>query len=149
MTMGWDNIVAFTPSLVGCVVASGNHSHRMIRDSGECVNPLNVLPQAPQRYRCKPLAKPCRPNVGDAQRGHFIRSRAIWSISAAIRSPLTSADMKQHTARRPLVLRARSLAHKRVKWSGTVFDAAMLLSNRIGRAGWTSAVQIGSTKAQS
>jgi hypothetical protein len=62
---------------------------------------------------------------------------------------LTSADMKQHTARRPLVLRARSLAHKRVKWGGTFFVAAMLLSNPVGRAGWTSAVQTGSSRAHS
>lgn len=37
MTMGWHSILEFSPSLVGCVIASGNHSHRMIRDSGECV----------------------------------------------------------------------------------------------------------------
>ena len=37
MTMGWHNILEFTPSLIGCVIASGNHSHQMIRDSGECV----------------------------------------------------------------------------------------------------------------
>ena len=37
MTMGWHSILEFTPSLVGCVIASGNHSYRMIRDSGECV----------------------------------------------------------------------------------------------------------------
>jgi flavin reductase (DIM6/NTAB) family NADH-FMN oxidoreductase RutF len=37
MTMGWHAILAFSPSLIGCVIASGNHSHQMIRDSGECV----------------------------------------------------------------------------------------------------------------
>jgi hypothetical protein len=124
-------------------------SFKRRRASGVPVKPLNVLPQAPQRYRCKPLAKPCRPNLADAQRGQFIRSRAIWSISAAMRSPLTSADMKQHTARRPLVLRLRSLAHKRVNWGGFFFAVAMLLSNGVGRAGWTSAVQIGSATAHS
>lgn len=40
MTMGWHSVLDFSPSLVGCVIASGNHSHRMIRDSGECV--INV-----------------------------------------------------------------------------------------------------------
>jgi hypothetical protein len=48
-----------------------------------------------------------------------------------------------------LVLRLRSLAHKRVNWGGTFFAAAMLLSNGVGRAGWTSAVQIGSATAHS
>jgi flavin reductase (DIM6/NTAB) family NADH-FMN oxidoreductase RutF len=37
MTMGWHTVMEFTPSLVGCVIAGGNHSFRIIRDSGECV----------------------------------------------------------------------------------------------------------------
>ena len=37
MTLGWHSIIAFNPSLVGCVIAAGNHSFNMIRDSGECV----------------------------------------------------------------------------------------------------------------
>lgn len=37
MTLGWHTILEFSPSLVGLMISSGNHSHRMIRDSGECV----------------------------------------------------------------------------------------------------------------
>jgi flavin reductase (DIM6/NTAB) family NADH-FMN oxidoreductase RutF len=37
MTMGWHTMMEFTPSLVGCVISSANHSFRMIRESGECV----------------------------------------------------------------------------------------------------------------
>lgn len=37
MTMGWHTVMEFTPSLVGCVIAAGNHSFDMIRSSGECV----------------------------------------------------------------------------------------------------------------
>jgi len=37
MTMGWHTVMEFTPSLVGCVIAAGNHSFGMIRRSGECV----------------------------------------------------------------------------------------------------------------
>jgi flavin reductase (DIM6/NTAB) family NADH-FMN oxidoreductase RutF len=37
MTMGWHMVMEFTPSLVACLISSGNHSHRMIRRSGECV----------------------------------------------------------------------------------------------------------------
>ena len=37
MTMGWHCLLEFSPSLVGCVIATGNHSFQMIRDSGECV----------------------------------------------------------------------------------------------------------------
>ena len=28
MTMGWHMVMEFTPSLVGCLISSGNHSHR-------------------------------------------------------------------------------------------------------------------------
>ncbi|MDX1633776.1 MAG: flavin reductase family protein [Marinobacter sp.] len=40
MTLGWHTILEFSPSLVGCMISAGNHSHRMIRESGECV--INV-----------------------------------------------------------------------------------------------------------
>jgi flavin reductase (DIM6/NTAB) family NADH-FMN oxidoreductase RutF len=40
MTMGWHTVMEFTPSLVGCVISSGNYSHEMIRKSRECV--INV-----------------------------------------------------------------------------------------------------------
>jgi flavin reductase (DIM6/NTAB) family NADH-FMN oxidoreductase RutF len=44
MTMGWHTMMEFTPSLVGCVIASSNHSFVMIRKSGECV--INLPPTA-------------------------------------------------------------------------------------------------------
>lgn len=37
MTMGWHMVMEFTPSLVGCIIAGGNHSYEMVRNSGECV----------------------------------------------------------------------------------------------------------------
>jgi flavin reductase (DIM6/NTAB) family NADH-FMN oxidoreductase RutF len=37
MTMGWHTVMEFTPSLVGCVIAAGNHSFDLVRRSGECV----------------------------------------------------------------------------------------------------------------
>lgn len=37
MTMGWHSVLEFSPSLVGCLISSGNHSFQMIRESGECV----------------------------------------------------------------------------------------------------------------
>ncbi|UYN94125.1 MAG: flavin reductase family protein [Enhydrobacter sp.] len=37
MTMGWHTVMEFTPSLVGCVIASGNHSFGLIRRSKGCV----------------------------------------------------------------------------------------------------------------
>lgn len=40
MTMGWHTVMDFSPSLVGCIIDSGNHSFELIRRSGECV--INV-----------------------------------------------------------------------------------------------------------
>ena len=40
MTMGWHTVMEFEPALVGCIIAEGNHSHGMIKRSGECV--INV-----------------------------------------------------------------------------------------------------------
>jgi flavin reductase (DIM6/NTAB) family NADH-FMN oxidoreductase RutF len=37
MTLGWHTILEFSPSLVGLMISSGNHSHDMIRRSRECV----------------------------------------------------------------------------------------------------------------
>lgn len=37
MVMGWHTIMEFSPSLIGCVIASSNHSHRLVRASRECV----------------------------------------------------------------------------------------------------------------
>lgn len=37
MTLGWHTVMEFTPSLVGCVISSANHSFDMVRGSGECV----------------------------------------------------------------------------------------------------------------
>lgn len=40
MTMGWHMVMEFTPSLVGCVISSANHSYEMIVKSKNCV--INV-----------------------------------------------------------------------------------------------------------
>lgn len=37
MTLGWHTVLEFSPSLVGLMIWDGNHSHRMIRDSRQCV----------------------------------------------------------------------------------------------------------------
>jgi len=37
MTMGWYTLMQFTPSLIGCFIVGYNHSHDMIRKSGQCV----------------------------------------------------------------------------------------------------------------
>jgi flavin reductase (DIM6/NTAB) family NADH-FMN oxidoreductase RutF len=42
MTMGWHMVMEFQPSLVGCLISSGNHSFEMVRRSRECT--INVPP---------------------------------------------------------------------------------------------------------
>jgi flavin reductase (DIM6/NTAB) family NADH-FMN oxidoreductase RutF len=37
MTMGWHTVMEFSPSLIGCMITSANHSYDMIRKSKECV----------------------------------------------------------------------------------------------------------------
>ncbi|BBF93215.1 flavin reductase family protein [Blastochloris tepida] len=37
MTMGWLTVMEFTPSLVGCIISSANHSFGLIRRSKACV----------------------------------------------------------------------------------------------------------------
>jgi flavin reductase (DIM6/NTAB) family NADH-FMN oxidoreductase RutF len=37
MPMGWHTVMEFSPSLIGCVISSANHSFEMVRRSGECV----------------------------------------------------------------------------------------------------------------
>ncbi|WPB56725.1 flavin reductase family protein [Xylophilus sp. GOD-11R] len=36
MTLGWHTVMEFTPALVGCVIARGNHSRALVEGSGEC-----------------------------------------------------------------------------------------------------------------
>jgi len=40
MTMGWHTVMEFSPSLIGCVIASSNFSFDLIRKSKQCV--INV-----------------------------------------------------------------------------------------------------------
>jgi len=37
MTLGWHIVMEFSPALIGCVIAAGNHSFGLIRRSRECV----------------------------------------------------------------------------------------------------------------
>ncbi|MGK8470462.1 flavin reductase family protein [Stutzerimonas stutzeri] len=44
MTLGWQTVMEFSPSLVGCMISAGNHSFELVRQSGECVINLPTLP---------------------------------------------------------------------------------------------------------
>lgn len=47
MTMGWHTVMEFTPALVGCVIAGGNHSFELIRRSRQCVINVPTVDLAP------------------------------------------------------------------------------------------------------
>ena len=48
MVMAWHTVMEFSPSLVGCVISSANHSYKLIRASGECVINLPTTALAEQ-----------------------------------------------------------------------------------------------------
>ncbi|OSQ40319.1 flavin reductase family protein [Thalassospira mesophila] len=48
MTMGWHMMMEFTPALVGCIISPANHSHELVRASGECVINVPTLELANQ-----------------------------------------------------------------------------------------------------
>ncbi|MBD4032403.1 flavin reductase family protein, partial [Xanthomonas citri pv. citri] len=37
MTMGWHMVLEFSPSLIACCIAPGNHSFELVRRSKQCV----------------------------------------------------------------------------------------------------------------
>ena len=47
MTMGWHMVMEFVPSLVACLISSGNHSYELVRRSKECVINIPTLELAP------------------------------------------------------------------------------------------------------
>jgi len=51
MTMGWHTVMEFTPSLVGCVIAGGNHSFLLIPKSREFV--INLPDHGTHRHGCR------------------------------------------------------------------------------------------------
>ena len=75
MTMGWHTVMEFVPSLVGCVIAAGNHSFELVRRSGECVInvPTTALTDAevdrfkltadPAERVAAPLIRECHTNL--------------------------------------------------------------------------------------
>jgi flavin reductase (DIM6/NTAB) family NADH-FMN oxidoreductase RutF len=47
MTMGWHMVIEFSPSLVACLISSGNHSHELVSRSKECVINIPTVELAP------------------------------------------------------------------------------------------------------
>jgi flavin reductase (DIM6/NTAB) family NADH-FMN oxidoreductase RutF len=47
MTMGWHTVMEFSPSLIGCIISSQNHSFEIIKKSKECI--FNIPTQSMAR----------------------------------------------------------------------------------------------------
>ena len=47
MTMGWHMVMEFVPSLVACLISSGNHSYELVSRSRECVINVPTVELAP------------------------------------------------------------------------------------------------------
>jgi flavin reductase (DIM6/NTAB) family NADH-FMN oxidoreductase RutF len=51
MAMGWHMVMEFSPSLIGCIISSANHSFDLLRQSKECVINLPTDDLAPKVVR--------------------------------------------------------------------------------------------------
>src|SRR5581483_7915800 len=80
MTMGWHTVMEFVPSLVGCMISAGNHSHDMIRRSGECV--INV-PTTALTTKVVGIG-----NCSGAAVDKFAKFRLTPEQAAAVQAPL-------------------------------------------------------------
>jgi flavin reductase (DIM6/NTAB) family NADH-FMN oxidoreductase RutF len=80
MTMGWHTVMEFTPSLVGCVIAGGNHSYDLVSRSRECV--INV----PEVHLARTVAG--IGNCSGAEVDKFERFRLTARLAEHVRAPL-------------------------------------------------------------
>jgi flavin reductase (DIM6/NTAB) family NADH-FMN oxidoreductase RutF len=80
MTMGWHMVMEFTPSLVACLISRGNHSHEMVRRSGQCV--INV----PERHLAATVAKigNCSGSDTDKFKAFGLTAQATGEIEAPL-----------------------------------------------------------------
>lgn len=80
MTMGWHTVMEFSPALVGCVIASGNHSFELIRKSGECV--INI-PSAEMIDQVVGIG-----NCSGATVDKFDRFQLLTATAGQVKAPL-------------------------------------------------------------
>lgn len=80
MTMGWHTVMEFTPALVGCVIASGNHSFELIRRSRQCVINVPTVDLAPVVARIG--------NCSGADTGKFAEFKLTAEVAQEVKAPL-------------------------------------------------------------
>lgn len=80
MTMGWHMVMEFTPSLVGCLISSANHSYELISRSKECV--INV----PTVELAKTVVK--IGNCSGAEVDKFAKFKLTAVVAEKVKAPL-------------------------------------------------------------
>jgi flavin reductase (DIM6/NTAB) family NADH-FMN oxidoreductase RutF len=80
MTMGWHTVMEFTPSLIGCIIANGNHSYELVSRSRECI--INV----PEVHLATTVAK--IGNCSGAEVDKFARFKLTALPAEQVRAPL-------------------------------------------------------------
>jgi len=80
MTMGWHMVMEFVPSLVGCLISSGNHSYELIRRSKECVINIPTVELAPTVAKIG--------NCSGASVDKFVKFKLTAVPAEQVRAPL-------------------------------------------------------------
>ncbi|MFN8389453.1 MAG: flavin reductase family protein [Bdellovibrionota bacterium] len=80
MTLGWHTVLEFSPSLVGCMISSANHSFQLIRNSKECV--INV----PERHLARTVVDigNCSGRDGDKFEKFGLSDQTAETVSAPV-----------------------------------------------------------------
>ena len=97
MTMGWHMVMEFVPSLVGCLISSGNHSYELVSRSKECVINIPTVELAPGRRQDRQLL---------GRRGRQVQEIQAHRASPAeqVKAPLIARMLRQsrmQAGRRP------------------------------------------------
>jgi flavin reductase (DIM6/NTAB) family NADH-FMN oxidoreductase RutF len=80
MTLGWQTVLEFSPSLVGLMISSGNHTHGLVRASKECV--INV----PEVAMAATVAK--IGNCSGASVDKFRKFRLATAAAEKVKAPM-------------------------------------------------------------
>jgi flavin reductase (DIM6/NTAB) family NADH-FMN oxidoreductase RutF len=80
MTMGWHMVMEFTPSLVGCLISSGNHSYELVSRSRECVINIPTVELAPIVAKIG--------NCSGAEVDKFAKFKLTAAPAALVKAPL-------------------------------------------------------------
>jgi flavin reductase (DIM6/NTAB) family NADH-FMN oxidoreductase RutF len=80
MTMGWHMVMEFTPSLVGCLISSGNHSYELVSRSRECVINIPTVELAPIVAKIG--------NCSGAEVDNFAKFKLTAAPAALVKAPL-------------------------------------------------------------